>query len=136
MAGEKILRRPLGHSPFGGTTELQPHTTVRGTSLFNYPQDLVDAQTELDQIHNDLKGYFNEHPWPAGPEKTREPLESAGRPSPSRGSNSWTPGDAVRVARLRARGAELVGKIVAHRFWRELGPADVPAVWDALKDHR
>ncbi|MGW0769251.1 hypothetical protein [Streptomyces sp. NPDC002676] len=82
---------------------------------YKYPQDLIDAQTELDEVHDALKNCFGSPPGPVEPRNTD---------------------DAATVARLRARAAELVGKIVAHRFWRELDPADVPTAWDALRNSR
>ncbi|MGW0882529.1 hypothetical protein [Streptomyces sp. NPDC002671] len=104
---------------------------------YKYPQDLIDTQTELDEVHDALKNFFGGPPGPVEPRNTRGSLENALWRSPRRSSQGLAaPDDAAKVARLRARAAELVGKIVAHRFWSELDPADVPTAWDALRDSR
>lgn len=114
----------------------QSQTTIDKTDSPLYPEDLTNAQAELDKIHNELMGFFSSSPQSDAPGSTQGARENSRRPPSHLASHSGISHDARKVAQLRARGAELVREIVAHRFWTELDPASLPGAWDGLKDHR
>ncbi|MEY9988043.1 hypothetical protein ABIE67_000075 [Streptomyces sp. V4I8] len=136
MTQEKTLRRPPRHERYRRTAgSRQTRTTTPETSPYSFPQDLNDAQGELDQIHSTLTELCSKLPWSANSRDIQEPHESTWRPPPRLPSEGWDSDEAAEIARLRARSAELVGKIVAHPFWQVLDPADMPAAWDGLQQH-
>lgn len=124
-----------------------PYRSLTGMSCgptvdvrLDYPEDLLRAQGELDHINGALMGLLGSRP--AGAVGSRRKTTGMGLSSeasdPARftAAGEVTSYDAARVARLRARGAELIRVITGHHFWAGLDAADVSAAWAALQHRR
>jgi hypothetical protein len=102
---------------------------------YDFPQDLVDAQHELDQVRAALQTLYQRQPWSAEPMEAWGTHENAWRKSSRPASPGWDPDDAAEIGRLRARERDLATLIVTHGYWDTLTATDVPAARDALRHH-
>ncbi len=136
MAYEKLSGPSPGHRPSGKATDLQSPTTASGHTSYPFPQELIDAMAELNQVHEALRNLFGRPSAPVEAENAdgKRPGQ-AGQPSPRPLSHRTAPA-MTDVSRLRARASDLVGQITAHPFWTELHPSDVLAAWETLKADR
>jgi hypothetical protein len=86
---------------------------------YDYPDDLLTAQRDLQAVRADLAVLYEALPYSV------EPLEAWARPegywlatSPAHpDSPGWTDSEQQQVAELRERERELAARIVAHDFW-------------------
>lgn len=100
------------------------------TTTYDFPEDLLTAQQELNQVRAALEALCERLPYSV------EPLEGWQRPegywlavSPTYpDSPGWSEQEQQEVAALRERERELSAAIVTHAFWGEVaGPERLDA---------
>ncbi|WP_329564464.1 nucleic acid-binding protein (plasmid) [Streptomyces uncialis] len=104
-------------------------------ATYDFPDDLVSAQHELDTVTAQLTALLETLPWAV------EPMEAWERPkdywysaSPSRpASPGWTDEQRDQVAALRARRLALATTVVSHPYWGTLTGGTVSDARTALK---
>ncbi|MFE3152347.1 hypothetical protein ACFXJ6_37830 [Streptomyces sp. NPDC059218] len=101
---------------------------------FPFPQDLLDTQVALHEIHAAYEKYARSLPWSAEPMPGWEGdkhLHSTYR-SHKEDSPGYTEEQAAKVAEFRARLLELSTTVATHPFWATLSE-DVVTARMALK---
>lgn len=98
----------------------------------DFPDDLVQAQRDLNQVTAQLHAAYAELPWSAAPEagwqrEDRQP--SVSFPD----SPGWTDEQKQQIEELRARRLQLAETIVTHEYWATHSGADAVAARTALK---
>ncbi|MFF7953960.1 nucleic acid-binding protein [Streptomyces griseorubiginosus] len=103
-------------------------------SKYNYPDELLKAQRELNAVRADLAALFKKLPY------STEPMEAWARPegywlkSPvHEASPGSTDMEQQQVAKLRERERDLAAKIVAHGFWNEIPGTERPDARSQLR---
>ncbi|MFL4953340.1 nucleic acid-binding protein [Streptomyces sp. MMS24-I31] len=102
---------------------------------YDFPDDLLTAQRDLNQVRADLTGLYERLPYSV------EPLDAWQRPegywlaaSPAYpDSPGWTEQEQLEVAALRERERELAAAIVTHAFWREVSGPERPDARSQLR---
>ncbi|MFK8851190.1 hypothetical protein [Streptomyces sp. Ac-502] len=102
---------------------------------YDFPDDLLHAQRDLDQATADLHALYATLPISAEPtEAYRDDRETGywhARERPA--SPGWTEEQKRQVADARARRLELTSAVVTHVFWATLGGPDAVKARSALK---
>jgi hypothetical protein len=96
--------------------------------MYDYPDDLLRAQRDLDQVRADLAARLAALPYSV------EPMEAWERPegywlATSRAypdSPGWPQQEQEEVAALRKTERDLTAMIVAHGFWSEIDRPERP----------
>ncbi|MFJ4774032.1 hypothetical protein ACIP88_33825 [Streptomyces uncialis] len=105
-------------------------------ATYDFPDDLVSAQRELDEAAAQLTALLETLPWAV------EPMEAWERPKDhwygaarSRSASpGWTDEQRDQVAALRARRLALATTVVTHPYWGTLTGATVSDARTALKN--
>lgn len=103
---------------------------------YDFPEALIKAQDELDEVRGALQGLLKQQPWSAEPLPAWTAHENAWRQSSRPESPGWNPGDRTEIVRLRAREMELVLLIVGHTFWEGVAPVERTTARDQLRHYR
>lgn len=99
---------------------------------FDFPDDLVQAQRDLQQATAELEALYAELPWSVEPAPAWEREDRWSKTSfPD--SPGWTDGQKQQVEGLRARRLDLATKVMTHDYWDTLSGPDVVAARSALK---
>lgn len=104
-------------------------------ATYDYPDDLLTAQRELNQVRADLTALYERLPYSV------EPMEAWQRPegywlatSPAYPeSPGWSEQEQQEVAALRERERELTGVILTHAFWNDIAGPERPDARSKLK---
>lgn len=102
---------------------------------FSFPQDLLDAQVDLDQTRTASEDYAKTLPWSAEPmpgwesDKQLHSTYVSAKPD----SLGYTEEQAAEVARFRARLLELSIIVAIHPFWDSVDAGDRVEARMALK---
>ncbi|MFJ8871290.1 hypothetical protein ACIRD6_36765 [Streptomyces sp. NPDC102473] len=102
---------------------------------FDFPQDLLDAQTALDEVQAEHDEFAQLLPWSAEPMagwKSDKQLHSDYL-SEKEDSPGYTPEQAERLAGYRARILELTTLVITHPYWATLSGPDRVQARTALK---
>ncbi|WP_060886835.1 hypothetical protein [Streptomyces caniscabiei] len=102
---------------------------------YDYPDDLLTAQRDLQAARADLAALFKALPYSV------EPMEAWTRPegywlstSPAHpDSPGWTEQEQRQVAELRKRERELAATIVTHAFWKMVDGPERPNARSGLR---
>ncbi|WP_432095705.1 hypothetical protein [Streptomyces sp. bgisy100] len=102
---------------------------------YAFPDDLVTAQQQLDQVRAELSAFLATLPWSVEPapgfRQTKEDGYWSSRERPE--SPGWTEDDQARVKELRHRELGLTETVLTHDFWSSLSGPDRVAARTALK---
>ncbi|MEU5431434.1 hypothetical protein AB0H73_38330 [Streptomyces olivoreticuli] len=101
---------------------------------FDFPDDLVAAQQQFQQVTADLSALLKELPWSVDPHPGYPAREGSRFPSERPATEGWTPEQREKAAGLRARQRELAAVLTTHPYWgTEAVSGDVVAARMALK---
>ncbi|MFE7076485.1 hypothetical protein ACFU96_41000 [Streptomyces sp. NPDC057620] len=105
-------------------------------TTYDFPETLIEAQRELDEVRRELHVLLANQPWSVEPMPAWSTHENAWRTASRPDSPGWDPADQERIAGLRAKEAECVRLIVCHPFWSGIDLAERMAARSQLKHHR
>lgn len=143
MPGLAHLRHP-GHMRRGhqGESDATAASRIRdsnaqahsqGVAIVDFPEDLLKAQLELNQVNAELDALYERLPWPSEPLPGWTHMRDKGYCYETKRDDSpgWTEDEKAEVARLRAHRLELVTAVITHPFWATCD--DAPTARSALK---
>lgn len=104
-------------------------------TTYDFPEDLLTAQRDLNQVRADLAALYERMPYSV------EPMEAWGRPegywlATSRAypdSPGWSEQEQQEVAALRQKERDLTGVILTHSFWDGVAGPERPDARSKLK---
>ncbi|MFI1169837.1 nucleic acid-binding protein [Streptomyces sp. NPDC020801] len=104
-------------------------------ATYEFPDDLLTAQRDLNQVRADLAALYERLPYSV------EPMEAWQRPegywlatSPAYpDSPGWSEQERKEVAALRERERDLTGVILTHAFWDTIAGPERPHARSKLK---
>ncbi|MEU7148696.1 hypothetical protein AB0B15_11750 [Streptomyces sp. NPDC045456] len=102
---------------------------------YDFPDDLIAAQRDLQQVTADLHALYHRlAPSPEPAEAFHDSRESGyWRDRQRDASPGWTDDEKAEEAKLREHRLELAATVVTHTFWSTLSGADAPKARSALK---